>query len=117
MNDQNEQIALADRNRVVRIRLGMWDTNNCPYLSLCDDAGLERIQLQLSQEGNGSLAFLAANGHPIMSLGVSSELGAGMSVLDYENDTVFELTIAKGSGVVRLSSKDGSFTWPPLGKE
>ena len=112
MGDDSE-IMLSDKNGVVRIRLGTFDANNCPYLSLFDETGRERVQLSLGPDGNGSLTFLQANGHPLMSLGVSSELGAGLSVLDYENDTIFELRIAKGGGSVRLDTKDGSFAFPP----
>jgi hypothetical protein len=113
MIEKSQNIELFDKNGVIRIRLGIYDTDNCPFLALHDEAGLEKLVLSVGPDGNGGLSFRQANGHPIMSLGVSSELGAGMSVLDFDSDIVFELHIGKGGGMIRLETKNGVFTWPP----
>jgi len=107
----DEGIELVDKNRVVRIRLGI-DTQGNPYLSLNGTDGRERIILSVDDDGNGSLGFRAANGQPTVTLGVSSDLGLGMMLLDVQSEICLTLSIADSKGEIRLDTKQGVHSWP-----
>jgi hypothetical protein len=110
MSLPDETIALVDKNGVVRIRLGI-DDNGSPYFSLNGADGRERIILSVDDEGNGTLGFRTAKGQPTVSLGMSSDLGPGMTILDVPSETCLTLE----SGRIYLDTKQGAHTWPRPG--
>ena len=92
----DESIEIEDRNRVVRLRIGIDNKLGRPYITLHDAAGLERLVLDIDGNGNGGMSFRTAEGQPILSLGVSSDSGMGMMLLDVLSDTCLTLSIADG---------------------
>ncbi len=111
MDSLNEKIELVGKDKTVRIRLGLDDNDN-PYFSLNDKEGKERLILSVDDEGNGSLGFRTASGQPTVSLGVSSDLGSGMMLIDCQGETYLTFRIIDGRGQIHLDTKEGVHTWP-----
>lgn len=107
----DNMIEIADSKSVVRIRLGINDQDR-PYLSFSDADGHERMMLNMDSDGNGSMAFCKGSGQPVLSLGFSYELGAGMQILDPENDIAICVDVTDGVGRVKLRSKGQERFWP-----
>jgi hypothetical protein len=107
----DENIEVVDKNKVIRIRLGI-DADNKSFFSLNDKEGFERLIFYLDKEGNGSIGFRTASGQPTVSLGTSSELGSGMMILDAENENTLTIRIKNGVGQIHLDTKQGIHSWP-----
>ena len=109
----NESLAIADRDGVVRLRIGVDDKPGRPYISFHDTQGLERLMLSIDEDGNGGISFLTADGQPVLSLGVSSETGMGIMALDVPTDTCLTFSITDGRGEIRLESRQNVYLSPP----
>ena len=107
----DKPIELSDSNRVVRIRIGMYDSD-CPFLSLSDKDGHERVILNLAESGHGSLSFYTGVGQPVLSIGMTSDTDAGMAILDPVNDAIVSIDLLAGVGKIRLRSNGSNYSWP-----
>jgi hypothetical protein len=101
----DEKYELVDHNKIVRICLGIDNTNN-PYLSLFDAEGRERCILSLDGDGNGSLGFRTAKGQPTVNL------GSGIMMLDVQNEISMSIVIVNNSCHIRLDTTNGVYLWP-----
>ena len=108
----NESIAIVDKNKTVRLRLGIDNETQDPFISLHDSDGHDRIVIRLDGE-NGGIALLTTEGQPLMTMGVSRNSRMGVTLLDVPNDTQLTVEIADGKGAVRLETTTEVYSWPP----
>ena len=107
----NERFEIYDKAGHVRIRLGL-DDKGSPFLSLNDEKGCERIMLAIDDSGNGGISFREASGQPTLDIGVSRDLGLGMTAIDVKNETYLYFRVFNGDGEIRLETRDGTHVWP-----
>ena len=108
----NESIAIVDKNKTVRLRLGLDNETEEPFISLHDSDGHDRLVIRLDG-GNGGIALLTTEGQPLMTMEVSRNSGMGVTLVDVPNDTRLTIEIANGKGAVQLETTTEMYSWPP----
>ena len=108
----DDSIELADREHRVRVRIGLSPESGSPFIALHDADGFDRVMIELNEKGHGALSFRAANGQPILSLGVADESSMGLMLLDVPNDLCLTVSIDESQCSVQVCTNEGENIWP-----